>query len=281
MKKQKFIYTWSMLLCMALGFISCSDDENASEQIDLVGGCWVCAQNGYSDMLEFATDGTVTSNGVQGDQTWGLEGTYQFAGNTLAMDFGSEKREGNVSVTGDDSFVYTDATGAKNYDRRYPPTFDEALGWEWNWANTLIIKQTLKDELVTEEKTYSVDEWLQGVELVMEKFFGKAQFTESELILANVGIRATSVASFAYQRRGEDIVIISFGLPGQTIQAAAQVKFFANGKMALYFVNDQCYKFLGFITGLMGADQEYDELAKAIADTFSQLVLCISFDRAE
>ena len=97
MKTNK-IYIWSMLLCMVLSFIACSDNEETAEQLELVGGCWVCAQNGYNDMLEFTADGTVTSNGVQGNETWGLNGTYLFAGNTLSMDFGSEKREGDVKV---------------------------------------------------------------------------------------------------------------------------------------------------------------------------------------
>jgi len=169
-----------------------------------------------------------------------------------------------------------------SYDRRYPPTFDEILGWEWNWANTLFIKQVQKDELVISEKTYTVDELLMNMETVMKNFFGKAQFTQEHFVLANVKFRAASGTSFAYQLQDGDKVIIYFGRPGQSYPIAAQVKFFANGKMALYFVNEQSYKFLGFIMNIIRASElEYDELEELIADAFSQLVLCISFERQD
>jgi len=52
--------------------------------------------------------------------------------------------------------------------------------------------------------------------------------------------------------------------------------------MALYFVNEQSYKFLGFIMNIIRASElEYDELEELIADAFSQLVLCISFERQD
>lgn len=279
-KRISRMFLWIMFLGMVLNFTACSDNDESTKQIDLAGGCWVCAQNDYNDMLEFATDGTVTSNGVKGDETWGLTGTYQFAGNILSMDFGSERREGSVNVIDDNSFIFTDDMGSKSYDRRYPPTFDEVLGWEWNWASTLFIKQVLKDELVTPEKTYTVDEWLLNVETVMKDFFSKAQFTQESFVLANVDFRSVSGTSFDYQYQDGDIVVISFGRPGESYPVVAQVKFFANGKMALYFVNEQCYKFLAFIMNITRAsDQEYDELEGLIAETFSQLVLCVSFER--
>lgn len=292
MKTNK-IYIWSMLLCMVLSFIACSDNEETAEQLELVGGCWVCAQNGYNDMLEFTADGTVTSNGVQGNETWGLNGTYLFAGNTLSMDFGSEKREGDVKVLDEDTFVYTDETGAKSYDRRYPPTFDETLGWAWNWINTIFVQQTLKNEFTTPEfevwdgnittVTYTIDELKTILGNTIQRSFKQACFTENSFVLPEINKRSVFSADiFPYVNVGEGVVSIAFDLPEASFQIAAQVMFFANGKMAMYFVDNEAYKLVNW---LLYRNNEYkinqNLMNAAMAETYSQLVICISFERAE
>ena len=287
------ICSWTMLLCMVMNIIACSDDEEAAQQLDLVGGCWVCAQNEYNDMLEFTADGAVTSNGVQGNDTWGLEGTYLFAGNTLTMDFGSNKREGSVKVLDEDTFIYTDGTGAKSYDRRYPPTFEEALGWTWDWATTIFVQQTLKNEFTTPEYeesdgtmttvTFTVDELKTLLDNLIKRYFKQAKFTENAFVLPQMNVKAVSmVDTFPYMNLGEGVVSIAFDSPEPSFQIAAQVMFFANGKMVMYFVGGQAYKLVNWLlyrnTGLMFNQELMD---KALAETYSQLVLCVSFNLSE
>lgn len=258
--------------------------------IELIGGCWICAYDGYSEMLTFAENGVVTSNGVKGNDTWEKQGSYLLENDILTLNFEGEKREGVFYGKNEDLFAFVEEDGVKSFNRRYPPEFKDIYGWNWDFLNAMVIHQENKDvytspEYVLNGQTVtnecSVTELLEKIQKdFWESTFANAQFTEDHLILFEDG---DELDSYPYIHQENDVVIINFGTTEKPCNIAAQVKLFATGRMALYFVDAQSHLLLALndlkTLGLEITEDNLASWSKSYADTFSQLVLVISYDQ--
>ena len=287
----RFFALFLAFVALSATFISCDDgDDPASVELTLEGGCWICAYDGYSEMLTFE-NGAVTSNGVAGNDTWEKTGSYELVNDKLTMAFGDEIVVGTVHVNNADCFTYNVDGKQRNFDRRYPPQFEDIYGWYWDNLSPMLVNSAKKEvytspkyesngEMVVEE--CSVSELLDKIQNgLLEQNLFNIEFTEDEVIIFS---HAGMGNKYSYTYLGENTLSINFGTAENPCNVIAQLKLFATGRLAMYIVNESCYQLLALndlnVLGIEATKENIDIWAKSYADTFNQLIMIASYTRS-
>lgn len=273
------------LMVVSITFVGCDDDENDFPTMELVGGCWICAFDGYSEMLTFTEDGSVTTSGVKGITPWEKYGTYLLESGKLSLRFDDEVREGNIEVKDEDNFSFHEADGVKDYNRRYAPEFHDIFGWNWNAYGSMAVHQAKKDRFVSPEVegsayNYTVTNLLTKIKSeVLPTIFTKVQFTANQLIAWEGG---NEQKSYPYEEKEKGYITLNFGTTESPCPITIQIKLFATGSMAFSIDTTESFKLLAYnnlrTLGATGISESLlAEWTQAYADTFSQLLLVANF----
>ena len=291
MKQLKLFALFLAFMALSVAFVSCddNDDDGQSVELTLDGGCWICAYEGYSEMLTFE-NGAVTSNGVAGNDTWEKTGSYELVNDKLTMVFDDKIVVGTINVNNANSFTYNVDGKQRNFDRRYPPQFEDIYGWYWDNLTPMLVNYAKKEvytspyyesngEMVADE--CPVSELLDKIQNgLLEQNLSNIEFTENEVIMfphAGMGNK------YPYTYLGENTLSINFGTAENPCNVIAQLKLFATGRLAMYIVNESCYQLLALNDlnrlGIEATKENIDIWATSYADTFDQLIMIASYTR--
>lgn len=292
MKQLKLFSLFLAFMAMGTILAGCDDDDDDSPEspsVELVGGCWIYATSGYSEMLTFEDGGFVTSNGVADDNTWEVRGTYTLENGKLTFDFNGEKREGDFQAVDEDLFTFVEDGVNKNFNRRYPPKFEDINGWVWGFQEAMLVPQAAKDVYTSPTydfngtpvvNEYSVSELIEKVQTgFLDPAFATVRFEGNHFyIIAADGTRK----AYPFTYLGDDIVSINFGTAENPCNIAVLIKLFAVGKIALCFVDESSYSLLALndlnMLGIEADAATFEAWKKSYADTFDQLLLVVSYN---
>ena len=273
------------LMVVSIVFVGCDDDKNDLPNVELAGGCWICAIDGYSEMLTFTEEGSVTTSGVKGSTPWEKYGTYLFENGNLSLNFNDEVREGKIEVKGKDNIAFYESNSIKNYDRRYAPEFHDIFGWNWNLYGSMTVQQAQKDNFVSpvynnDKIEYPVSDYLNKIkEEILPTIFTKVKFTEDHLITWEGG---TKQMSYPYEEKENVFITLNYGTTESQCPITLQIKLFATGNMAFSIGSTESFKLLAYYHlrnfGATNISETLlNEWTQAYADTFSQLLLVANF----
>ena len=289
MKQLKLFALFLAFMALSVAFVSCddNDDDGQSVELTLDGGCWICAYEGYSEMLTFE-NGAVTSNGVAGNDTWEKTGSYELVNDKLTMVFDDKIVVGTINVNNANSFTYNVDGKQRNFDRRYPPQFEDIYGWYWDNLTPMLVNYAKKEvytspyyesngEMVADE--CPVSELLDKIQNgLLEQELSNIEFTENEV---SVFPYSGTSNKYPYTYLGENTLSVNFGTAENPCNVIAQLKLFATGRLAMYIVNESCYQLLALNDlnrlGIEATKENIDIWAKSYADTFDQLVMIGSY----